>query len=58
VCQRQRGLDAPIGLVHAHELLAAARGDATVKLADLSLARAPESLVMTLAALANARRTP
>lgn len=29
---RQRGLDAPIGLVQAHELLAAALGEATVEL--------------------------
>ena len=49
VCERQRGLDAPIGLVHAHDLLAAALGDASVELEDSlrPLARVPESTPVT-----------
>jgi CBS domain containing-hemolysin-like protein len=35
VCERSLGLDAPIGLVHAHDLLAAVIDERTVELRDL-----------------------
>ena len=49
VCERGPGLDAPIGLVHAHDLLAAAIGQQTVELRSLlrPLMCVPESMAVT-----------
>lgn len=49
VCERGLGLDAPIGLVHAHDLLAAAIDRRPTELRELlrPLARMPESMPVT-----------
>jgi len=49
VCERGLGLDAPIGLVHAHDLLAAAIDERTVALRELlrPLARVHERIPVT-----------
>jgi CBS domain containing-hemolysin-like protein len=49
VCERTRGLDAPLGLVHTHDLLAAAIDSEPVELGDLlrPLARVPATIPVT-----------
>lgn len=49
VCERVRGLDAPVGLVHAHDLLAALMHRRVVELAELlrPLGRVPENTPVT-----------
>lgn len=49
VCEPGRGLDAPVGLVHAHDLLAAMLDANQIELQDLlrPLAGVPESIPVT-----------
>jgi len=49
VCERGPGLDAPIGLIHVHDLLAAAIDERTVELRELlrPLVRVRESMAVT-----------
>ncbi|MGH2883720.1 MAG: CBS domain-containing protein, partial [Solirubrobacteraceae bacterium] len=49
VCERGRGLDAPIGLVHAHDLLAAVIDEQSVELRELlrPLVRVHERIPVT-----------
>ena len=60
VCESERGLDAPLGLIHAHDLLAAAQEDRSANLRDLlrPLARVPQEMPVTdlLARMRDERR--
>jgi CBS domain containing-hemolysin-like protein len=49
VCEPELGLDAPVGLIHVHDLLAAAFADATMDLRELlrPLARVPPETPVT-----------